>query len=225
MNTGRTSRIIWQHVLVVLIALCTAACSTLLYVAPKKVDCIGTSDEKCYLIRRSATGNWIMHYQEIEGFEYELGFSYKLKVRKENIKNPLAEGSTIRYILIKVLEQKDVTEDIELNDLSGKEWILESMTWKGIQYGVEEKPPSLRFELENKITGYGGCNNLFSTYSLDGRTIKINEIGSTKMMCEGKMELEQAFIGILGVKLRAIFDSGKLVLSSEGGDRLIFKHN
>ena len=221
----RSLRILSKLVLQILIGLFATSCTTLLYIAPKKVDCTGTSDQKCFLIRRSQTGNWIMHYQDIEGFDYELGFSYKIKVKKEKIKDSPLDVSTYRYVLVQVLEQRDMTDDLELNDLLGKEWILESLTWNGTQYGVEGQPPSLRFEQENKITGNGGCNKLFSSFTVEGRTISMNEIGSTRMMCEGKMELEEAFIDILGMKLRAIFDSGKLVLTSEGSNRMIFKQN
>ena len=43
-----------------------------------------------------------MHMGQIEGFDYEEGFEYVLKVRKYHIANPPADGSSIGYSLIKI---------------------------------------------------------------------------------------------------------------------------
>ena len=118
MSLNKTSTI-W---LLLVLLMFMDSCTSTLYVAPKKVDCTGVSANKCYLIRRGAEGNWIMHYQEIVGLDYELGFSYKIKVKKESIKNPPMDGASFQYKVVEILEKKDVTESISLEDLIGKEW-------------------------------------------------------------------------------------------------------
>lgn len=204
------------------LVLMSFSCTSTLYLAPKQVDCTGAADQKCYLIRSSAQGNWIMHYQEIEGLEYEPGFSYKLKVKKENIKNPPMDGASYNYQLVEILAKNDVAGSIALEDLINKEWKMEYLRWKGTQFGAEDKIPTIKFEPDNKVSGNGGCNNFFSTFSLEGRTINLEEIGSTKMACPETMELEQAFFQFLDVEFRAIFNDGELVLSSDGGNTMIF---
>ena len=221
----KLAKYLQQSTALVIVCLIFNSCASTLYVAPKKVDCSGVAAQKCYLVRSGPADNWIMHYQDIAGFDYELGFSYRIKVKREKIKNPPADGSTFRYVLVEVLEQKDVTEDIEIDDLLGKEWKLEYLMLNNIQYGVDEHAPTLKFEKDGKVNGTGGCNKLFSTFLLTGRTINFNEVGSTRMMCEGKMELEEAFVKLLNMELRAIFDDGKLVFSGNGGNRMIFDHN
>ena len=200
------------------------SCTSTLYVAPKQVDCTGAADQKCYLIRKSPEGNWIMHYQEIVGLDYEPGFSYKLKVKKENIKDNPMDGASFSYRLIEEIERKDVAESIAVDDLLDKEWKLEYLKWKGNKFGVEGQSPSLHFKRDGKVNGNGGCNNFFSTFTLDGRTIHLDEIGSTKMMCGEKMELEDAYFQFLAREFRAIFTDGKLVLSSDGGNTMIFTY-
>jgi len=214
-----------QSLILLLFTLSFFSCTSKLYVAPKQVDCTGASSQKCYLVRTSTEGNWIMHYQEINGFEYEPGFSYKIKVKREKRKHVSMDGSSYKYILVDILEQKDAAESIALEDLLGKEWILEYLKWEDSQYGIEGTSPTLRFEQSGKVSGNGGCNNLFSTFTLDGRTINMEEIGSTRMMCEGKMELEEAYMKFLNMEIRAIFSDGKLVLSTDGGNRMIFRPN
>jgi heat shock protein HslJ len=50
---------------------------------------------------------------------------------------------------------------------------------------------------EGKISGFAGCNSFFGSYSSRNETIKIENIGSTKMYCEKTMALETAFLQAL----------------------------
>jgi heat shock protein HslJ len=200
------------------------SCTSTLYLAPKQVECTAVSDQKCYLIRRSTEENWILHYDEISGLEYEPGFSYKIKVKTVKIKNPPADGSTMKYDLVEVLEKKDVTDDIAMEDLLDKEWKLEFLKSNNTQIGIEKSIPTLRFGTDAKISGNGGCNNFFGTFKLDGRGLKVGDLGSTRMMCEENMELEDAYLKVLALELRALFSEGKLILSGDDGNQMIFSY-
>lgn len=201
-----------------------SSCTSTLFVAPKQVDCTGVSEQKCYLVRSTTDGNWILHYDDIEGLEYEPGFSYKLKVKRENVKNPPLDGSSLRYTLVELVEKRDVTDDIEVEDLAGKEWKLVSLKSGGTSYGIEDKVPTINFETDGKIKGNGGCNNYFGNFSLDGRTLSFSDIGSTRMACEETMDLEGAFLKVLENELRALFSEGQLLLSADGGNQMIFSY-
>ena len=74
-------------------------------VADHYQDCTGVGPMKCLLVKIDGATNWTYHYFGIEGFAYEEGFEYKLTVRREKIKNPPADGSSIRYVLVKVIEK------------------------------------------------------------------------------------------------------------------------
>ncbi len=64
--------------------------------------------------RDIGSGNWTYHYGGIEGFDYEWGYTYDLKVKKEFVKNPPADGSSIRYILEEVALKQMVSEEFEI---------------------------------------------------------------------------------------------------------------
>ena len=206
--------------LVIVLSSVICSCSSTLYVAPKKVDCTGTAEQKCYLVRGSTTDNWILHYEDIVGLDYEPGFSYMLKVKRESIKNPPLGSSSLKYTLVDVLEKRDVTDDIEIEDLVGKEWKLEQLRSDGILFEVEESVPTINFAADGKATGNGGCNNYFADFTVRGRTLHFSGIGSTRKACEETMELEDAFLKVLGKDLRALFSEGRLILSADGGDRM-----
>ena len=52
------------------------------------------------------------------------------------------------------------------------------------------------FEKNNRIEGFGGCNELTGSYEKGIYDIKFKVI-STKRYCEGKMEIENEFINAL----------------------------
>lgn len=79
---------------------------TIFMVAAQKVDCTGVMPQKCYYIKIDDAKEWTYFYDEIEGFQHEKGFEYILEVEQEKIENPPADGSSIRYKLIKIVSKK-----------------------------------------------------------------------------------------------------------------------
>ena len=67
---------------------------------------------KCMLVKEEGgDGQWkSLVFGAIEGFTYEKGHAYELKVRKTILANPPADGSNCRYKLIEILEDRTVTE-------------------------------------------------------------------------------------------------------------------
>lgn len=76
--------------------------------------CTGVGNFLCLLIQEDdkiGTEDWNFHYGGVEGFEYQKGFIYNLKVRTENIDNPPADGSSTRVILEEILSKEAVPND------------------------------------------------------------------------------------------------------------------
>ena len=48
-----------------------------------------------------------------------------------------------------------------------------------------------------KVSGFAGCNRFFGTYSTESNAIKFGELASTKMYCEGMMEVEDQLLKAL----------------------------
>lgn len=76
------------------------------YVNNKLVDCVGVGPQKCLQVRKSPKGEWTLFYGAIDGFDYEPGYRYKLKVNVTKVKNPPADASSLNYKLVKVLSKK-----------------------------------------------------------------------------------------------------------------------
>lgn len=76
-----------------------------LYVNSQEVDCVGVGPQKCLQIRRSESESWSFFYDTIEGFTFEPGFVYTLKVSEEEVENPPADASSKRIKLKEVLSK------------------------------------------------------------------------------------------------------------------------
>ena len=69
------------------------------------VDCTGVGPQKCLRIRKGPQAEWELWYSGIEGFTHKDGVKSRLRVREEKVPNPPADGSSLRLILLEVLEQ------------------------------------------------------------------------------------------------------------------------
>jgi hypothetical protein len=77
-----------------------------MYVGPKLEDCQGERPMKCMMVRKSEQAQWEYFYAGIEGFKYKEGYNYLLLVKEVQIKNPPADGSAIRFVLVKQITKK-----------------------------------------------------------------------------------------------------------------------
>ena len=71
-----------------------------------KSECFGIDLSLCMRSRSSTEEEWSLFYNAIEGFDYEWGYVYKLKVNVSNIENPPADASSKKYTLLEVLSKE-----------------------------------------------------------------------------------------------------------------------
>ena len=78
-------------------------------IGPKLVDCVGVFPQKCMLVREKGEQDFTYFYDPIEGFDYEPGYNYKLRVRKTPIENPPMDASSIQWTLVEQLSKTPAT--------------------------------------------------------------------------------------------------------------------
>lgn len=77
--------------------------------------------------------------------------------------------------------------------LTGTKWVLKVLNDKNISPPDSTKAPFIILsKVDSKLNGNGGCNTIFSTYTLDGDKLKFGVIASTEMYCD-QMEPETEF--------------------------------
>jgi len=88
-----------------------------LYINHYKSECHSFALTLCLQSRAEQTDDWSFFSGAIEGFEYEWGYRYKIKVAVENIDNPPEDSSSVKYTLLEI-EEKVKEPTTSLFDIS-----------------------------------------------------------------------------------------------------------
>ncbi|MEO6918279.1 MAG: META and DUF4377 domain-containing protein [Collimonas sp.] len=79
------------------------------YVAAQKAPCsAGVMRTTCLQIRERKEDPWQLWYGNIEGFHFEPGIGYRLRILEEPVVNPPADASSIKWTLDMIVEQEVV---------------------------------------------------------------------------------------------------------------------
>lgn len=110
-------------------------------------------------------------------------------------------------------------------EFENRTWILQSFNYNDVSNPGEKI--LIKFNKDDKkITGFGGCNTLFGSYSITGSDIKI-KAGRTKMMCDENMQTEDRLMQLLEAtnEFREITSSNKdyLRLLTTAGESIEFR--
>lgn len=102
-------RILLAAALVVVAAACDPVASDRrvqdILVAPELQPCYGVGPQLCMYVRPYGSPIWEYFHGEIEGFVFEPGFEYLIRVERTILKNPPADGSIFRYRLIDIIRK------------------------------------------------------------------------------------------------------------------------
>ena len=184
-----------------------------IYVADHLVDYEGVSPQKCMLIKDKIVDDWTTFYDQIEGFDYEEGYEYLLNVKIKTIKNPPADGSTLKYTLVEVFEKKKTEKPVTLNN----KWKVISMK------GIEDLQinPTIQFdENEKRISGNAGCNSYFGNYDPESVKLDFSKMGMTRKMCPD-MTVENAFLNNMRVVSYYKIENKKLSFYNANDEAII----
>ncbi len=77
--------------------------TTRLWIGPDLVDCIGEAEQKCMQVAESEDGEYLNFFDEIEGFTFVEGTSYVVDVMIEEVADPPADGSSLKYTLVEIV--------------------------------------------------------------------------------------------------------------------------
>lgn len=77
-----------------------------LSVGPSRVPCTSWFETTCLLVRRLPDTRDELFYDSISGFTFEPGYRQVLRVRVFQVPNPPADGSSLAYVLVRVIERR-----------------------------------------------------------------------------------------------------------------------
>ncbi len=73
----------------------------------------------------------------------------------------------------------------------------------------------------DRVSGTGGCNRFNGPISIEDDAVQIGPLAATKMMCEGKSEIEAQYFGALEAARSFVVEGDVLTLKSEDGHDLV----
>lgn len=201
-----------------------------LYVAPTLVDCVGVGPQQCLQVKENPEDDYRLFYDQIEGFDFEEGYEYELRVQTEPIENPPADGSAIRWTLIEVVSKTEATAAAEAPTAEAG-MTLESTQWKLDTYrdstgatvnALPDSETTATFQ-EGQVAGNAGCNNYFGTYELDGDNLTVTVGGSTMMACEPEqlMTQERDFLAALDTAATYQIVDNQLQIADASGETVL----
>lgn len=179
--------------LVLFVSSCSSSKTSVIWVNSLKTQCdAGAGKMQCISIYRGdqlANADWELFYTAIEGFNFEPGYFQKIEISEEHLaENTVpADGSSIKYKLIKTLEKK-FDKRIILNDIWVAKRIYQNST------NDMETLPQMEINLAKmKVLGNNGCNNFNGGIDLiTASDIHFGNMASTRKMCVN-MEIPNLF--------------------------------
>lgn len=99
--------------------------------------------------------------------------------------------------------------------LEGTVWVLEELNGKVINQVEGERSPFVFYYDEGKaMKGFAGCNSFTGSFTKEGSMISA-KLASTRMFCEGKMDLETEFMQVLGLTTKFKVNENHLFLKNK----------
>lgn len=215
--------VLFVGILVFFVACASAPKGTVYWVNSYKVDCNGVGPMKCMLIQKGETlleEQWENFYAQIEGFDYEPGFMYKLLVQEEELENAPADASSLKYTLIEILEKKQDDKPL----LNGN-WELKTMNGSIVKLPKIQGAgliPCIQIDIAKMhLSGIDGCNHLNGVIkSIKEDKIEFGPIAGTMKMCPD-MTLADSFNRAMSKVHKFKVENQKLLFFSEEGTELL----
>jgi heat shock protein HslJ len=203
-----------------------------LYVAHFRVDCVGVGPMKCMQVRDTPDGEWRMFYDQIQGFDYEEGYDYELRVRTEKVENPPADASSIRWILEEVVSKTPASSEAGAGaGVIAGEWTLTSFSADVLDtagadpadalelLGSQGQGVTITFMEDGRVGGSSGCNQYTGTYAIEGgHSLSFGPLAGTRKMCPPPlMDLEKLTLQTLEA-VEGVYVRGGSTLELFGAD-------
>lgn len=189
---------------------------TTLYVGPYQVPCTGVAPQMCMLTREDPKDDWTLFYDQIEGFEYEPGYQYELLVQKQEVENPPADASSIRWTLLEIVSKE--------RDLEGTTWVLELyVNSAGQPSGLQPDTQITVLFADGQLGGDAGCNSYTGQYTTEGSELTIDIGAMTMMYCgpEEVMQQEQEYMAALGASASYHIEQDGLRIANATGKTIL----
>ena len=82
-----------------------------LIIGPYTETCVGAFEQQCYLEFNEESQEWEFFYESIQGFDFEPGYIYRLKVSLHEREEGIQDVGRYAYHLVEVLSKEEAPVD------------------------------------------------------------------------------------------------------------------
>ena len=108
-----------------------------------------------------------------------------------------AQGEAAAATEAESMEKNDQRPDnFQENELSGQRWYILSIAGGELNLPEGAERPWIELS-DGRLQGFGGCNNLMGSYSLENDRLIFSEVGSTKKYCQDVQATERSILDLL----------------------------
>jgi heat shock protein HslJ len=227
----------WSGLGFVALGLLLLGCSTSqspvqreLTVAPAPVACAGAPAETCLRVTEPEGDQWLMRFDEIDGFAYEPGFTWQVLVEEPPLNDELAVVPRLR--LVRVLSKQPAAGLADPGPLGRGEWRLQTITPAGSGAQAQAWSDSgitAAFDVGGGwVDGFAGCDRYLGALAVNGEKVTISAPATTHQLCASDVasrqrtylqELAKAqSYSVSGESLELkLLDGGKMGFRAAGG--------
>ncbi len=118
--SGKKENMLFSTKLIIPITLFVLAVSTgcgwdnhieTIIIGPYTETCQGFIEQQCYLEFNTESQKWEFFYESIQGFDFEPGYIYTLKVRLEDRGTEIQDVGRYAYHLVEVIDKEEASID------------------------------------------------------------------------------------------------------------------
>jgi heat shock protein HslJ len=193
-----------------------------LWINSAKLPCSGVGPMSCLQTQEGdeiQEGKWQNFYSNIEGFDFQPGNIYQIKVNIFKLPDPIpADASSLGYKLVEIISQEP-DRTLRLTDI-----------WKVIEMGEIKNPMArekgLTMEInisERRVFGFSGCNTFRGGIAkVTEKELIFGNLASTMMACgEQENKLERLMSDQLSATRNYTIENRNLFLRDEEGKLLM----
>ncbi|MBU2913495.1 MULTISPECIES: META domain-containing protein [Reichenbachiella] len=186
--------------------------------------CASIGRPECYMTQVAdgdlSMDEWTVFYHDVDGFKFEDGYLYQLKVRVDFSDTSSSSKDYIKYTLLEIEQRlRDYSLDL------GEHWDITMLEGDSINLPVGQKQPYIKFNtIGEMVIGHSSCNSFSGPYTLDMiNKIKIGPIVSTRKMCPD-LSIETSLLAQFGqITEYSVKDSILYLKDSNGKVRITGK--
>ena len=159
-------------------------------IASYKAPCTGVAPQMCFLYKENQEDEWKYFYSKVDGFDYEEGYEYVIKVKVKSDGNSYMDASDLKFIFVELIsKEKKVVTISPLYD----SWGLLELNGVSVDIAKLMRSPLMDINTQKKkINASTGCNSFSTSFEYDDeRLFKVKfPFPITEMACENSIEKE-----------------------------------